>query len=86
MTSPDWDILIAANDEDAMAHSWFPVAKTRLVHEYLALEGLRFRNCYLTSKAIEKGSGALFDILYRSAKCTRPMGLVLHTSDYREQE
>lgn len=85
MTSPDWDILIAANDEDAMNHSWFP-ARTKLVTDFRALEGLRFRNCYLTSMAIEKGSATLFDILYRSAKCTRPMGLLLHTSDYREHE
>jgi len=84
MTAPDWDLLIAASDEDAMNHQWFPAAKARLVHEYLALEGLRFRNCYFTSMAIEKGSATLFDILYRSAKCTRPMGKILHISDYRE--
>jgi hypothetical protein len=86
MTAPDWDLLIAANDEDSMSHSWFPAGKTKLVTDFRALEGLRFRNCYLTSMAIEKGSATLFEILYRSAKCTRPMGLLLHTSDYREYE
>lgn len=84
MTAPDWDLLIAANDEDAMNHSWFPAARTKLVHEFTALEGIRFRNCYFTSMAIEKGSGTLFDILYRTAKMMR--GSVLHTSDYREYE
>lgn len=84
MTRPTWDLLIAANDDDAMAHGWFPAEKTKLVHEFLALEGIRFRNCYFTSMAIEKGSGTLFDILYRTAKMMR--GSVLHISDYRESE
>lgn len=79
--SPDWDLLIAANDEDAAAHSWFP-ARTRTVHEFLALEGLRPRNVYITSQGIEKGSWVLFQILYRAA--TMSGGGVFHTSDYQE--
>ena len=81
---PTWDLLIAANDDDAMAHAWFPADRTKLVHEFTALEGLKFRNCYLTSKAIEKGSYVLFQILYRTAVMMN--GSVLHTSDYRESE
>ena len=82
MSKPDWDVLIAADEADAKANSWFP-AKVRTGKDYLALEGLRFRNVYLTSKAIETGGPSLFIILYRSAKLSG--GSVLHISDYREQ-
>lgn len=83
MTSnrPDWDVLICGDERDALSHSWFP-AKVRTCKEYTALEGLRFRNVYLTNKAIELGSYLLFQILYRSAVMTD--GHVLHISDYRE--
>ena len=80
---PDWDLLIAANETDADANSWFP-AKIRLVHEFLALEGLKPRNIYITNKGIEKGSWVLFQILYRAAVMSG--GNVLHVSDYRESE
>jgi hypothetical protein len=80
---PDWDLLIVANEEDAAAHTWFP-ARTRHVQEFLALEGLKPRNVYLTSRGIEKGSWVLFQILYRAA--TMSGGSVLHVSDYRETE
>ena len=81
MTKPLEDLLICASDEDAAAHHWFP-AKTRLVNEFLALEGIRFRNVYLTSRAIEKGSWPLFQLIYINARITG--GSVLHTSDYRD--
>lgn len=82
MSKPDWDLLICASDEDAAAHHWFPAGKTKLVNEFTALEGIRFRNVYLTSRAIEKGSWVLFQILYRTAKIMQ--GKVLHVSDYQE--
>lgn len=78
--APDWDLLVAANDQDAENHIWFPAAKVRMVNEFLALEGLRFRNVYLTSKAIEKGSYPLFQILYFNARISG--GKVLHSSDF----
>jgi hypothetical protein len=78
-TPPDWDLLIAADENDRINHHWFP-ARSRLVTEFTALEGFRFRNVYLTNRAIEKGSAVLFQILYRSAVITN--GKVLHTSDY----
>lgn len=83
MTSPkpNWDLLICADFDDQTDHLWFP-AKVRTCKEYTALEGLRFRNVYLTNRAIEKGSYILFQILYRSAVIAD--GLVLHISDYRE--
>lgn len=80
---PDWDVLIGADLPDVAAHDWFPVAKTFTVQNLLPLEGLRFRNVYLTSGAIEHGGPSLFAILYRSARLTG-CGKVLHTSDYRE--
>ena len=83
MTKPDWDLLIVADDADAAAHSWFP-ASSRDCQNLLALEGMRFRNVYLTSRAIEYGSANLFSTLYRSALLTK--GHVLHISDYRESE
>lgn len=82
-SKPNWDLLICANDQDRGSHEWFP-AKARLITDFTALEGMHFRNCYLTSKAIEKGSWVLFQILYRTAKITG--GHVLHISDYREYE
>jgi hypothetical protein len=80
---PNWDLLIVANGEDEAAHTWFP-ARARHVHEFTALEGLKPRNVYITSKAIEKGSWVLFQILYRAA--TMSGGGVFHTSDYQETE
>jgi hypothetical protein len=79
---PDWDLLIAATTDDSMHHSWFPAKKIRLAHEFTSLEGMRFRNVYLTNAAIEKGSYALFQILYFNARITG--GKVLHVSDYQE--
>lgn len=86
MTSPkpDWDLLIVAGNEDLIAHQWFPFGKARTIIDFTALEGMHFRNVYLTNRAIEKGSWVLFQILYRTAKITG--GSVLHTSDYREYE
>jgi hypothetical protein len=84
MTKPDWDLLIGADQEDVNGHEWFPAGMGRTVEDLLALEGLRFRNCYVTSKAIEKGSANLFHHLYYNARITG--GRVLHVSDYRESE
>ena len=83
MSKPDWDVLITAVDEED-GWLWFPADLVRDNKNLLALEGLRFRNCYVTSKAIETGSPNLFHALYYSAKLSH--GAVLHTSDYREHE
>jgi hypothetical protein len=83
MTKPDWDLLIIGTNEDPKDYSYFP-ADVRDCVNLLPLEGLRFRNVYLTSRAIETGSANLFHTLYRSAKLTH--GRVLHISDYREYE
>lgn len=82
MTNPPYDdLLIVADQADEDAHTWFP-ARIRHGKDYRALEGQRFRNVYLTNKAIEDGSYILFQILYRTAvMCS---GSVLHISDYRE--
>ena len=80
-TKPDWDLLIAADQGDADVNSWFP-AKIRTVNEFTALEGMHFRNCYLTNRAIQQGSWVLFQILYRTAKITG--GTVRHMSDFEE--
>lgn len=77
---PDWDLLICATREDEANHEWFPAGKRRLMHEFLALEGMRFRNCYVTSRTIEHGNHVLFQILYRNAIITG--GKVLHTGDF----
>ena len=82
-TKPAFDLLIVADASDEAAHEWFP-AMIRDCQNLIALEGLRFRNVYLTSRAIEYGSANLFSVLYRSALLTRPKGHVLHISDYRE--
>jgi len=84
MTKPSWDLLIIGTNEDPKDFAWFPADSVRDCVNLLALEGLRFRNVYLTSGAIETGSADLFKTLYRSAKLTH--GRVLHTSDYREYE
>jgi hypothetical protein len=82
MSNPPYeDLLICADESDAAANSWFP-ARYRTCKDFRALEGMRFRNVYLTSKAIEDGSAVLFQILYRTAVICS--GSVLHISDYRE--
>jgi hypothetical protein len=81
---PDWDLLMGADQADLDAHDWFPCGKARTVENLLALEGMRFRNAYVTSRAIEKGSASLFHALYYGARLT--MGSVLHVSDYQESE
>ena len=78
------DLLIVADAADEAAHTWFPAARIHDCQNLIALEGVRFRNVYLTSRAIEFGSANLFTVLYRSALLTRPRGHVLHISDYRE--
>lgn len=83
--TPAWDFLIGADEVDVDWHSYFPASKTGTVTNLIALEGMRFRNCYLTSKAIEKGSAELFSVLYRAAKIT-PGSRVLHVSDFEEDE
>jgi hypothetical protein len=82
--APDWDLLITAPGEEQDYDRWFPAGKILDCKNLIALEGVRFRNVYLTSKAIEQGSASLFGVLYRTAKMMR--GSVLHTSDYREYE
>ena len=81
MTKPDFDLLICADEADENWHAWFP-AQTRDCRNLIALEGVRFRNVYLTSAAIEHGSASLFNVLYRTAKIMH--GKVLHVSDYQE--
>lgn len=81
---PDWDLLMGADQEDLDAHDWFPCGKARTIENLPALEGLRFRNVYLTSRAIEHGSANLFHHLYHNARVS--LGKVLHISDYRESE
>jgi len=81
---PDWDLLMCADEADVAAHGWFPCLKARTVDNLMALEGMRFRNVYLTSRAIEHGSANLFHHLYYNARIS--MGKVLHISDYRENE
>jgi hypothetical protein len=68
------------NDWDLPA----PGATTRRSGWNLSLEGIRFRNVYLTSRAIENGSANLFHHLYYNARIS--MGKVLHVSDYQETE
>lgn len=80
--TPDWDLLMGADEADLKAHLWFPADKARTIGNLLALEGMRFRNVYLTNRAIESGSADLFHHLYFNARLT--MGKVLHVSDYRE--
>jgi hypothetical protein len=80
MTKPNWDLLIIGANEDPKDYDWFPAGDVRDCMNLLALEGLRFRNVYLTSGAIETGSANLFHTLYRSAKLSH--GRVLHISDY----
>jgi hypothetical protein len=80
---PDWDLLMGADEQDIADHSWFPADRARTVTDFRALEGMRFRNVYLTSKALENGSATLFQILYRTTIITG-VGKVLHVSDYRE--
>jgi hypothetical protein len=85
MSKPDWDVLICADEADEDDWLFFPVGKVIAnIANLAALEGLRFRNCYVTSKAIEKGSGNLFQHLYFNARMTG--GKVLHVTDYRENE
>lgn len=80
--APDWDLLVGADEEDLADHLWFPAGRARTVNELPALEGMRFRNAYLTDKAIEHGSAGLFAHLYRTAKLMG--GAVLHVGDFRE--
>jgi hypothetical protein len=85
MTKPDWDVLICADELDAEAHDFFPAAKVvSNLHFLLPLEGLRFRNAYVTNAVIEAGSSSLFHSLYFNARMTG--GKVLHITDYRENE
>lgn len=89
MTAPDWDILVIGADEDPRDYDYFP-ARVRDNENLIQFEGIRFRNAYLSSRAIETGSAGLFETLYRTAKIIRgvhkiPSG-VRHISDYQEQE
>lgn len=81
-TVPDWDLLITAVEE-LNDYDYFP-ARIRDCENLISLEGMRFRNAYVTSKAIEQGSANLFHALYFGARITG--GKVLHISDYRETE
>lgn len=81
---PDWDLLVIGAGEDPKDFAWFPADIVRDNKNLIVFEGLRFRNAYLTSKAIETGSANLFHALYYGARLT--MGKVLHISDYREAE
>lgn len=81
--APDWDLLIIGLDEEPGNYHYFP-ARVRDCKDFLALEGLKFHNCYVTSNAIETGSYVLFQILYRTAAMMG--GKVLHITDYRESE
>jgi hypothetical protein len=79
------DVLVCVDDADEDLHLFFPADKIVLLsYGLLALEGLRFRNCYLTNRAIEEGSANLFQHLYFNARMTG--GKVLHCTDYRESE
>ena len=80
--APDWDLLIGADEKDLADHVWFPATKARTVENLLALEGMRPRNTYVTSRAISAGSSSLFHHLYFNARVTG--GKVLHVSDYEE--
>lgn len=82
--APDWDLLMGADNADLKDHIWFPAAKGRTVDNLLSLEGMRFRNVYLTNRALEAGSAGLFHHLYFNARVSG--GKVLHVSDYRETE
>ena len=85
MIRSDWDVLICADEVDADAHGYFPASKVvSNLHFLMPLEGMRFRNAYVTNAAIEAGSGNLFHHLYYSARLTG--GKVLHITDYRETE
>lgn len=84
MSKPNWDLLIIGANEDPKEFTWFPADDVRDCKNLLALEGLRFRNVYLTSQAIATGSANLFHVLYRSAKLSG--GSVLHMSDFHYQE
>jgi hypothetical protein len=79
---PCWDLLIVADEEDLEAHAWFPYDKYGTVREYLALEGLRPRNAYVTGRAITEGTAGIFQHLYRATLLTE--GGVYHVSDYQE--
>ncbi|HEX9089792.1 MAG TPA: hypothetical protein VF867_20030 [Arthrobacter sp.] len=81
---PDWDLLLGADEQDLADHAWFPAGDTRTLENLPALEGLRFRNVYVTNRAIEQGSSGSFFHLYYNARITK--GKVLHISDYRETE
>ena len=80
MTKPTWDLLIIGADENPADFVWFPADDIRDNKNLIALEGLRFRDVYLTGRAIETGSPNLFNVLYRSAKLVH--GRVLPISDY----
>jgi hypothetical protein len=84
MSKPDWDLLVIGAAEDPKDFAWFPADITRDNKNLMVFEGLRFRNAYLTSRAIETGSVGLFQHLYVNARITG--GKVLHISDYRETE
>lgn len=80
--APDWDALIGGDQDDVDAHAWFPSGVDGSAQNLIAMEGLRARNIYVTSKALEYGGPNLFAILYRTARMVN--GKVLHISDYRE--
>jgi hypothetical protein len=83
--APDFDVLIAADKADHDAHVHFPYARVYYVDQLAAISvGIRFRNCYVTNRAIEHAGPALFAELYRSAWYQQ--GKVLHVSDYREHD
>lgn len=81
--APDWDVLVCATNEEAESYHFFPAVTVVAQNGYLLpLEGLRFRNAYVTSAAIEHGSAGLFHHLYFNALIDG--GKVLHVSDYQE--
>ena len=83
MSKPDWDILICADAADEDLHLFFPADKVYSdVTHLLYLEGIRFRNCYITSRVIEEGSANLFHHLYFNARVSG--GKVLHVTALRD--
>jgi hypothetical protein len=82
VSKPYWDLLVVADNADHQAHLWFPFNQSRTVQEYLALEGLRPRNVYVTSRAITEGTAGIFQHLYRMTVLSG--GSVRHVSDYEE--
>lgn len=80
MSNPPYeDLLITGVGEDPADYIYFP-DRIRDNKDFRALEGQRFRDVYVTNRAIETGSYVLFQILYRTAVMCH--GRVLHISDY----